>query len=466
MSGLRGNELFYGRDAELKRLNALYEGGKFECVILHGRRRTGKTALLREFLKQKNAVYFTAQETCSAENLKNLTVSVDLLRREQMLAAWEANSFDDVFQYIGKMARTKRIVIIIDDYQFLVQGYKDISSLICRQIGGSLKDSRLMLVICGSSEPTMEKEALSAGSPFQGHITAKIKLKPFTFFESRHYYSSFSLYDITVLYGVTGGVPKYLEFMNPDLPIEDNIRRAFFDPSSLLLEEPSNILRREVRDPTYYNAILKAIAAGCGKNSEISSAVSLDTAACTAYLKNLITLELVQKHTPITEKAGKKTIYELEDSMFRFWYRYLPDNISLISSGMTSKIWRGIAQDIPVFMGKVFEDICRQWLELRNAANRLPIKVTKFGRWWGHDPIRKEPSVIPIIACADDNSAIFGDCKWSDAPVDASALESLIANCRLFNFRSKRLYLFSTSGFTGECTELAKSSGANLVMFE
>ena len=458
--------MFYGRESELAKLNRLYESGRFECVILHGRRRVGKTALLCEFLKRKKAIYFAAQETCSRENIKTLAHAIDSLGRDTMPASWDAKEYDDIFDRVYNLARAERITLIIDDYQFLVQGSKDISGLICAQIAEKLQYSRLMLIICGSSEPVMEKETLGFSSPFHGHRTAQIMLQPFTFFEARQYYSSFSLYDITLLYGMTGGVPKYLDLMSADLPIEDNIRRNFLSTSSFLFEEPANILRREVRDPTYYNAVLRAIAAGCDKNSEISAAVDLDTAACTAYLKNLISLHIVSKHTPIAEKSGKKTIYEVADSMFRFWYRYVPPNISLIRSSMTSRIWRSIAQDIPLFMGSVFHDICRQWLHMRNTANRLPIKVVEFGRWWGFDPIRKEPTSVPIIAYADDDNAIFGDCIWSDEPVNSQSLEMLILNSRLFSFRNKHIYLFSPSGFTNECTELAKKTGANLVVFE
>jgi len=312
----------------------------------------------------------------------------------------------------------------------------------------------------------MERETLSKDSPFHGRRTAQIQLLPFTFFETKRYYSSFSAFDIAVIYGVTGGVPRYLEIMNPNLPIDANIRWAFFDTLSFLLEEPSNILRREVRDPAYYNAVLRAIAAGCTKNSDIAAAVGLETSACTAYLKNLNALGLVGKHTPVTEKVGKKTVYEIEDSMFRFWYRFVPDNLSLIQSGRATRIWRSVAQEIPDFMNQVFEDICRQWVELRNSACRLPVKFAEVGRWWGVDPLRKTDISIPIIAYLDDEHALFGDCVWSDEPVGADILVSLEDRSRLFRYPNRYLFLFSRTGFTEECAATAHRMGANLVMFE
>jgi AAA+ ATPase superfamily predicted ATPase len=312
----------------------------------------------------------------------------------------------------------------------------------------------------------MESETLGYSSPFHGRRTAQIKLQPLTFFEVKRHYNKFSPFDIAVIYGVTGGIPKYLNLMDPNRTVEENIKRTFFDPSSELFEEPANFLRREVRDPSYYNAVLKAIAAGHTKNSEIASIVGLETSACTAYLKNLTTFGLVGKHTPVTEKAGKKTIYEIEDSMFRFWYRFVPDNYSLIHSDMIDKIWRSVAQGIPSFMGKVFEDICRQWVFQRNKTGNMPVRFVEVGRWWGYDLVTKTDTILPIVAYSDDEHALFGDAIWSDEPTGVEVLRSLEERSRLFRYPNRHLYLFSRSGFTDECAAQAQQWNANLVVFE
>jgi hypothetical protein len=457
---------FKGRGNELKRLDGIYNSGKFECVILHGRLRMGKTTLLREFMQNKNVIYFAAQETSGRENLEDLTRCLDAFPRDPQTQVWEIKSYEDAFERVWILSRTERVVLIIDDYQYLTAAQRGISELICAQIDQWLVDSRLMLIICGSSEPVMEKETLGFGSPFHGRRTAQIKLLPFSFFETKRHYGKFSPFDIAIVYGVTGGIPGYLELMDPDLPIEENIRRAFFDTSSFLFEEPANFLRREVRDPAYYNAVLRALAMGYSKNSEIASAVGLETSACTAYLKNLMTFGLIGKHTPVTEKAGKKTIYVIEDSMFRFWYRFVAGNVSLIQGGMADRVWRSVAGEISSFMSKVFEDICRQWLEQQNQAGRLPLRFAEFGRWWGIDPVWKKETTLPIVAYADDDNAIFGDCVWSDNPAGYEALDSLVERSRLFPYSNRYLYLFARAGFSEECAELAGRIGASLVMFE
>jgi len=458
--------MFVGRQNELKKLNGLYDKGNFECVVVHGRLRMGKTSLLREFIKDKKHIYIAAQETNSRENLHYLATSVEMFSHEHGIQTQGISSYEGLFNCVFGLARTERFVLIIDDYEFLVAAHRGISELICGLIDSRSAGSRLMLVISGSSEAVMKREALNYDSPFHGRRTAQVQLQPFTFFETKRYYSNFSPFDIAVIYGITGGVPRYLEIMDPSLPVETNILWSFFDASSFLLEEPSNILRREVRDPAYYNAVLRAIAAGCTKNSDISAAVGLETSACTAYLKNLNAMGLVGKHTPVTEKAGKKTVYELEDSMFRFWYRFVPDNMSLIQSGNANDIWRGVAQEIPAFMHQVFEDICRQWVQLRNDAGRLPVKFVELGRWWGVDPLRKVDVAVPIVAYLDDSHALFGDCVWSDEPVSVDVLVSLEERSWLFRYPNRYLFLFSCSGFSDDCVALAHRIGANLVMFE
>ena len=457
--------MFTGRQTELKKLYGIYESGKFECVVVHGRWRVGKTELLKEFMKScKECIYYCAQETGQNENIENLVRCIEAHPR--FTKTRDMTSYDDAFMQLSLLANEERLLFVIDDYQYLTSAQRGISAVLCALIERWLKSSKIMVLISGSSEPVMRAETLSYDSPFHGIRTAQVEVLPFTFFELKRYYSAFSPYDIAVVYGVTGGVPKYIDLMDPELPIEENIQRSFFDPSSVLFEEPANILRREVRDPAYYNAVLSAIASGNIKNSDIAAAVGLETSACTAYLKNLVALGLVSKHTPVTEKAGKKTIYEITDSMFRFWYRFVPANLSQIMSGMSNRIWRSVACDMPSFISQVFIDICRLWMEQQNQAGRLPVHFVEIGRWWGSDPVLKTDAVVPILAYADDDHAFFGDCVWSDEPAQAGALISLSERSRLFRYPNRYLYLFSRSGFSVECVETAKRLGANLVMFE
>jgi len=152
--------------------------------------------------------------------------------------------------------------------------------------------------------------------------------------------------------------------------------------------------------------------------------------------------------------------------MFHFWYRFVPPNMSHIKFGQIDKFWRSVSRELPSFMLKVFEDICRQWIEQRNLSGRLPVRFTEIGRWWGVDPISKKETRVPIVAHADDENVLFGDCVWQDKPADAQVLISLFERSHLFKYKNRHLFLFSRSGFTDDCAHEAHRIGARLVMFE
>ena len=140
--------------------------------------------------------------------------------------------------------------------------------------------------------------------------------------------------------------------MDDSMSVDENIKNTFLNSSSALFEEPENLLKQEVREPSLYNAIISAIATGASKLSEISTKVGENSSTCTAYLKNLISLGLVRRETPYGEKNSKKTIYTVEGNMFRFWYRFIPDNASLIVRGASDLPIRGSDLSFPTIWEK------------------------------------------------------------------------------------------------------------------
>jgi AAA+ ATPase superfamily predicted ATPase len=457
--------MFVGRQRELRKLNELHGNGQFECAIIYGRRRVGKTTLINEFVKDKKAIYYTGLETTAQENLENLSRSIMTARLDTETDA-VFPSYQAAFDSLYEMARDERVVMVVDEYPYLASSYRGISSLLQVQIDTKFKNSRLMLILCGSSMSFMENQVLGYQSPLYGRRTAQFKILPFDFFETLSYYKNFNVADTAVVYGITGGVAQYLELINDTLSIEENIKRNFFDPNAFLFEEPTNLLKQEVREPAHYNAIIRAIATGSARSSDIAGKVGLETSAAASYLKNLITLGIVQKETPITETSSRKTIYTISDGMFRFWYRFIPNNAALIQTGMTDRLWRKVQPQIPAFMGRVFEEICKQWLWRENAAGRLPVSFVNLGRWWGNDPIRRQEAEIDILAISDEDSALFAECKWTNEKVDAGVLDTLADRSALFHYKEKHLYVFSKSGFTAGCSEKAKRLGVGLICFD
>ena len=313
----------------------------------------------------------------------------------------------------------------------------------------------------------MEDQVLAYKAPLYGRRTAQMKLLPFDFEETCRYFSHFKGEDKALAYGIVGGTPQYLLQINDRLTIEENIKNTFLNPISFLYEEPVNLLKQEVREPAIYTAIITAIAAGASRMSEISSKVGEDTNVCASYIKNLISLGIVQKETPYGEKASRKSLYSIEDNMFRFWHRFVLENNSLIARGAADLVYQRIAPQLDHYMGKVFEEICKQYLWTLLLDGRSPVEFTSLGRWWGNDPIEKAQAEIDILGEQNKSTALFGECKWTNEKIDLGVLETLVRRSHLFQYNRVHYFLFSKSGFTKGCMDRACELGnVTLVSYE
>ena len=231
------------------------------------------------------------------------------------------------------------------------------------------------------------------------------------------------------------------------------------NPISFLYEEPTNLLKQEVREPAIYTAIITAIAVGASRMSDISNKVGEDSNICANYLKSLINLGIVKKETPYGEKTSRKSIYSIEDNMFRFWYRFVPNNNSVIMRGAADIVYRRIEPQLSEYMGAVFEEICKQYLWKLLLDGNSPVEFSELGRWWGNDPIEKKQTEIDIMGEQDKKTALFGECKWTNEKVDLGVLETLIKRSKLFSYINVHLFLFSRSGFTKGCIDKANELG-------
>ena len=324
-----------------------------------------------------------------------------------------------------------------------------------------------MLILCGSSMSYMEDHVLAYKAPLYGRRTAQMKIMPFDFEETCAYFTNLSDEDKALIYGIVGGTPQYLLQMSDTLSVEENIKNTYLNPMSFLYEEPVNLLKQEVREPAIYNAIITAIATGHSRMSEISTKVGEDTNVVSGYIKNLISLGIIKKETPYGEKASKKSIYSIEDNMFYFWYRFVLDNNSVIVRGAADLVYKRIEAQLSDYMGRVFEEICTQYLWKQLLLGKMPIEFVSLGRWWGNDPRQKCQTEIDIMGEQDSNSAIFAECKWRNENVDLDVLETLIGRSRLFHYTNVHYYLFSKTGFTKGCMEKAEVMGnVTLVGYE
>lgn len=458
--------MFIGREKELKTLDRLYQSDQFEFVVIYGRRRVGKTALINHFIDDKQAIYFMGVESNEKQNLENFSKSI-IEFSSGIQAETSFSSYQAALEYVFKLAEKERVILAIDEYPYVARSSKSLASTLQMLIDKYKDHSKLMLILCGSSMSYMENHVLAYKAPLYGRRTAQMKILPFDFEECCTYLSRLSDEDKAYIYGIVGGTPQYLLQINDKLSVEDNIKNTYLNPTSFLYEEPLNLLKQEVREPAIYNAIITAVATGHSRMSEISTKVGESTTVCSGYLKNLIDLGIIKKEIPYGEKTSKKSIYSIEDNMFYFWYCFVPDNMSAIARGAATLVYRRIKAQLNDYMGRVFEEICVQYLWKLLLEGNVPIEFTSLGRWWGNDPRKRAQTEIDIMGEQDSSSAIFAECKWRNENVDLDVLETLVDRSRLFHYTKMHYFLFSKTGFTKRCMEKAEEMGnVTLVSYE
>ena len=448
--------MFTGRQRELENLERYYGEDAFHFAVFYGRRRIGKTTLINKFRENKESIYFNAIESTAKENLELLSFQI-LSTLAPQAPQNPFGTFTAAFEYCFRAAAKKRLILIIDEYPYLAESDKAVSSVLQAAIDKYKDKSRLFLILCGSSMSFMENQVLGYKSPLYGRRSCQFKIMPFSYYESAEMLKSYSNEEKIMLYGICGGIPEYLARINRELSVRQNAEHLFFDPSGRLYEEPSNLLKQELRAPQTYNAIIAAIAYGASKLNEIASKAGIETSQCSNMLATLIGLGIVKKEYPVTLVQGgspsRKTIYRLEDFMFRFWYRFVLPNMSRIAMGLgkavCAEVFGAKEGKIESYTGPIFEECSAQflWREMGRGIFRFGT----LGRWWGPNPAEKREEEIDILAVDDKKNVLFGECKWRNTRTGKDTLEELIRKAELLPHCSKRQYiLFSKSEFTGE----------------
>ena len=466
--------MFLCRESELSKMNKRYRSEHMECIVIYGRRRVGKTALINEFAKDKPTIFFPALRSTARENLEALSKAIYCFMNPGAIQAPVYASFDAAFAEITRIAKKQRVVFVIDELPYLVKADPSVTSRLQHLLDHDWSDTKLYLILCGSSMSFMEKKVLSEKSPLFGRRTAQFKILPLTYLDAARFNPDLSPTDNALIYGITGGIPHYINKLDVQDSIKEALLENFFDPSAYLFEEPENLLKQELREPAIYNSIIAAIAGGATKLNQIADKTGNDTSVCTKYIKSLIELGIVQKRLPVVQKSAKKTTYHISDNFFRFWYRFVPGNMLAISSGNMERLYdAAVGSYLSSYMGLVFEDICKQYLI--HYASELPIQLQEIGEWWGPDPKQKKEVQIDIVAIGtkpnNTNAGrkfLIGSCKFKNEAIGSDELDLMKEYSALFTTANDECYyyIFSKSGFTSSLKEKQRLGEVTLVSIE
>ena len=453
-------EKFIDREEEIMTLQSEYERPGSSLVILYGRRRVGKTALISEFIKGKNALFFLASEESEAQNRAAFKEKAADFTGNELLRQFDAKTWDVLFQTIMQTPFQEKPIVVMDEFQYIGKSNPAFPSMFQRIWEEQLKDRPVMVILCGSLISMMESQTLSYSSPLYGRRTAQIRLKQIPFRYYHEFFPDKSPRELVEYYSVTGGVPKYIKLFSESDDIYHAIQKNILNRSGYLYDEPHFLLQQEVSEIGNYFSIIRAIAAGNSKLSAISTVLEVKSTSLTKYLKTLIDLDILEREVPVTEEnpeKSKKGLYKIKDNYLRFWFAFIYPNMSFIESGnsaiVLNKIRKSMVSSHTAF---VYEEVCREQMWNLNANDAWPFHFSRLGRWWDS---RNE---IDIAATDPDGSnLILGECKFWQEPVGSNILYALEQKAATVEWRKDRrhtwLILFSAAGFTDELKEIAKS---------
>jgi len=469
--------MFFGRIKELETLENLYKKRGFEMLVLYGRRRIGKTTLISQFIRGKPAIFFSAQEANDKLNLEMFSKLLYQFFGMENAGLPAFGNWNGAFLFLAEKTRDKRIILVIDEFPYAVGANRGLKSILQNTIDHQFKNLNLLIILSGSQIGFMENEVMGYKSPLFGRRTAQMKLGSFDYIDAAAMLSKFSDEDKIRLYCCVGGTPYYLTRIDSQLSVEKNLETLFFDPSGYLYEEPLMLLKQELREGSVYHSIISAIAIGATKLNEITLRIGEERTKTNRYLDTLIGLNILYKEFPFGENPEKsrKGIYHIMDNCYRFWYRYVFTNKTVIEQGAGKMLFKFFLPELNSYIGGPFEDICMQYMIRRNNISTLPFVFTRSGRWWGTNPkTRQQEEIDMVFSDTNRKHFIFSECKWRNDLKDTAVLENLIEKSKLYNYdytnhdytisrQNAFYYLFSKTPFSKSCVSLARRTG-NVVL--
>jgi uncharacterized protein len=455
--------MFLNRRAELDLLEKHFSSSNAELFVLYGRRRVGKTELLVQFCQEKRAIFFVSDLGSEISLRTAFSTAINAIlfgpgRMDAVYSSWEA-----LFQTLGQAAQEEQLVVVIDEFPYMVTAHPPLASILQKAWDQTLKNTKIMLILCGSYIGMMEETVLGYKAPLFGRRTAQYLLEPMSFKDARLFFPSLLNEDQVRAYAVYGGMPAYLQTIDLNKSLKDNIRDHILSRGSYLYDEARFILQQELREPRNYFAILQAIAAGNTRLNEIKQASGLESA--TAYLNTLQQLHLVERVVPVTENQPQKSrrgIYRLKDHYLRFWFRYIHPNRSQLERGGAQTVLQNqILPEIDHYSSLAFEEICQQYFWSEGLSGKFTFLPLNVGRWWN----ASEEIDLAVIG---EKDVILVECKWSNRPVGKNVLADLERKAEIFQRelgdRKTQYALCSRSGFTSQLIELLTNRSEVLLL--
>ncbi len=453
---------FIGRREELASLKELYDRKGFQMAVLFGRRRVGKTTLLNRFIETNKckAISFVSTEMTESELLERMGNDVLESLSPSLNGKLKFDSFDSIFDYLAEESANEKIVFVIDEYPYLAKSCPYMNSLLQKYIDTKWKKSNLYFILLGSLVSFMREDVLGASAPLHGRANLEFKIPPFDYKDTALFVPEYSAEEKAIVYGLTGGVAKYIEQFDSKISLDENIERLFFSRNAFFSEEQiKTVITGEKSNPVAYNSIIDAIANGKTKYNEIQSATGMsDISFC---LKNLISAEIVER------RETPKPYYLISDSMVNFYFQFVAPGASLINSGKGRIYYeKKVKQNLHQFMGSVFERMAKDYILANVGTDKIPCFLTDVVEYQNSVKVGKEIKHVEIDLLGLDgkNYVLAGECKFKSEKFDKEEFDTFMDKLNYLPAANPKVMLFSLSGFTDYVIE--NSNDFTLVTLE
>ncbi len=420
---------FVNRVKELKILETKFMENKKQLVIIYGRRRIGKTELIKKFIENKRYIYYLCTQDSIINNINELKLQFASVTGKAYFADLETD-FYNLFKYFINEIKSEKIIIVLDEFPNLIDLFPGIVSVMQKIYDELMDKSSLYIILSGSSISMMEDELLSYKSPLYGRRTGSLELSTFGIREARYFYN-INFEDLIKIYSIFGGIPFYLSLADKNLTVEENIINKIMTKGEILYEEPKILLKEEFREPRVYELILRYISIGYNTYGKLENATHLDKGNISKYLETLISVKLIDYIMPLNQK--RRGIYEIKDYFMTFYYRFVYPNLSMLEIDQTDKVMALIRTDLNIYYGHAFEKIVIEMI--KRGIVELPFMPTNVKRFW-----KKEVEIDAIAMNEDTGDICFIECKFSDNVDGLQIYHDLKYKSLSVDFRRSREY--------------------------
>ncbi len=441
--------MFVGREDEIKQLLYYLESKSQENIVIYGRRRIGKSYLIKETLKRygKSFIFYQAKETTLEDNIISIS---KIISEHYNLGDVSFNSIEAIFEFI--FLKDDGVVFVIDEYPYLRELFEGLDSVIQKIIDTYKNKSQVKIVLLGSYIDVMSKLS-KVDNPLYGRISLMMFVSKMNYYDASSFYPNVDLETKVKYYSVFDGVPYYNSLIKQEDSFEENIKRIIIDQNSQLGDFIEITLSKELRKINGANAVFSIIANGANKFNDILKRLSgFSSSSLSAILNNLINMDLLKKVTPINEPSNsKRTYYEINDNYIEFYYRYIFRNnssrIILKSEDFYNEL---IKEDFNTqYVPKKFEKIAYEYLIKENKAGNITPPLLNIGKYWYDNPIEKINGEFDLVT-QDKSGFIVYEVKYKNTKIDIKVVDRLIEQLKKCNVKYYNVGFFSKSGFDFE----------------